>query len=93
MQPLFTPDGAWFGGFYELALEVGARSDDRLRAALAAVWSHPDLDGCYIDRGREYNVILQGREDMRATNTDLTNIRVRSATTKELVPLASIVKI
>jgi multidrug efflux pump len=31
----------------------------------------------YIDRGREYNVILQGREDMRATNTDLTNIRVR----------------
>jgi multidrug efflux pump len=47
----------------------------------------------YIDRGREYNVILQGREDMRATNTDLTNIRVRSSSTKELIPLASVVKL
>jgi multidrug efflux pump len=47
----------------------------------------------YVDRGREYNVILQGREDMRATSTDLTNLRVRSSTTKELVPLASIVKL
>jgi hypothetical protein len=50
---LFTADSAWYGGFYELALEVGPRSDDRLRAALAAVWSHPDLDGCYTDRARE----------------------------------------
>jgi multidrug efflux pump len=47
----------------------------------------------YIDRGREYNVILQSREDMRATSTDLTNIRVRSASTKELIPLASVVKL
>jgi multidrug efflux pump len=47
----------------------------------------------YVDRGREYNVILQGREDMRATSTDLTNIRVRSSTTKELIPLASIVRL
>ncbi|HUO67846.1 MAG TPA: efflux RND transporter permease subunit, partial [Gammaproteobacteria bacterium] len=38
-------------------------------------------------------MILQGREDMRATNTDLTNIRVRSSTTKELIPLASVVKL
>jgi hypothetical protein len=47
----------------------------------------------YVDRGREYNVILQGREDMRATSTDLTNIRVRSSTTKELIPLGSVVKL
>jgi hypothetical protein len=53
VQSLFTADGAWFGGFYELALEVGPRSDDRLRTALAAVWSHSDIDGCYTDRGRE----------------------------------------
>jgi hypothetical protein len=52
-EKLFTADEAWNGGFYELALEVGARSDDRLRAALKALWSHPDLDGCYLDRGRE----------------------------------------
>jgi hypothetical protein len=52
-EKLFTADEAWIGGFHELALEVGPRSDDRLRAALEALWSHPDLDGCYLDRGRE----------------------------------------
>src|SRR5262245_29820054 len=50
---LFTRDDAWYGGFFELALEVGPRSDDRLRAALAALWSHTDLDGCYDDHLRE----------------------------------------
>ncbi|HVS25338.1 MAG TPA: efflux RND transporter permease subunit, partial [Gammaproteobacteria bacterium] len=38
-------------------------------------------------------VILQGRDDMRATSTDLTNIRVRSSTTQSLIPLASVVKL
>ncbi len=52
-ERLFTANDAWIGGFYELALEVGPQSDDRLRAALATLWSHPDLDGCYLDRGRE----------------------------------------
>jgi hypothetical protein len=52
-ERLFTADEAWFGGFYELALEVGPSSDDRLRAALEALWSHPDLDGCYLELGRE----------------------------------------
>ncbi len=47
----------------------------------------------YVDRGREYNVILQGRDDMRATTTDLTNIRVRSSRTNDLIPLSSIVNI
>ena len=50
---LFTADGAWHGGFYELALEVGPRSDEHLQAALSAIWSHPAVSGCYLDRGRE----------------------------------------
>ena len=50
---LFTANEAWLGGFFELALEVGPRSDDRLRAALEALWTHPDLEGCYLHRGRE----------------------------------------
>jgi multidrug efflux pump len=45
----------------------------------------------YVDRGREYNVILQSRDDMRATTSDLTNIRVRSTRTDALIPLSSIV--
>jgi multidrug efflux pump len=47
----------------------------------------------YVDRGREYNVILQGRDDSRETITDLTNIRVRSSRGNELIPLANVVKI
>jgi multidrug efflux pump len=47
----------------------------------------------YVDRGREYDVILQGRDDIRATITDLTNIRVRSTRTQDLIPLSSVVKL
>jgi hypothetical protein len=50
---LFTEYDAWHGGFYELALELGPRSDETLRLALAALWRHPDLDGCFLDRNRE----------------------------------------
>jgi multidrug efflux pump len=47
----------------------------------------------YVDRGREYDVILQGRDDIRETSTDLTNIQVRSASTGELIPLSSVVRL
>ncbi len=47
----------------------------------------------YIDRGREYDVMLQARDDARQTLTDLTNIRVRSNRTGELIPLANVVKL
>jgi multidrug efflux pump len=47
----------------------------------------------YIDRGREYNVILQGGDEIRETTTDLTNIRVRSTRTDELIPLSSVVRL
>ncbi|MEX0900790.1 MAG: efflux RND transporter permease subunit [Gammaproteobacteria bacterium] len=45
----------------------------------------------YLDRGLEYNVILQSRESDRATPTDLRNIYVRSDATGEMIPLANIV--
>ncbi|MGL6222609.1 MAG: efflux RND transporter permease subunit, partial [Steroidobacteraceae bacterium] len=45
----------------------------------------------FIDRDREYNVILQGRAEDRATPTDLDNLYVRSDRTGELVPLANLV--
>ena len=34
----------------------------------------------FLDRGEEYNVMLQARENDRATPSDLTNIYVRSST-------------
>ena len=53
-QP-FTAGDAWSGGFYQLALEFGPRSDDQLQAAVAALWQHPDLEGCNLNRYREPN--------------------------------------
>jgi multidrug efflux pump len=45
----------------------------------------------FVDRGEEYNVVLQGAEERRRTPTDLENIYVRSGRTGELIPLSNIV--
>jgi multidrug efflux pump len=46
----------------------------------------------YVDRGREYNVILQGRPDDRAQPSDLTGLYVRSDR-GGLVPLSNLVNL
>jgi multidrug efflux pump len=47
----------------------------------------------YVDRGREYPVIVQARAEDRRTPTDLANIFVRSGNGEELVPLAALVRL
>jgi multidrug efflux pump len=47
----------------------------------------------YVDRGREYNVILQGPPNERAEPSDLTNLYVRSDKSGELVPLSNLVRL
>jgi multidrug efflux pump len=47
----------------------------------------------YVDRGREYNVILMGEDQARSSTDDLTNLYVRSSLNNELVPLSNLVKI
>jgi len=47
----------------------------------------------YVEGGREYDVILQGRDEYRDTTTDLSNIHVRSSRTGELIPLASVLRL
>ena len=47
----------------------------------------------YVDRGREYNVVLQARANERQTTTDLANLYVRSDRTGALVPMANLVKL
>ena len=46
----------WLGGYYELAIRLGPRSDptaeERLTAAFVALWSDPHLDGCYLEGRR-----------------------------------------
>jgi multidrug efflux pump len=45
----------------------------------------------YLDRGREYDVILQTPPEDRATPGDLSNIFVRSGNAGALVPLSSLI--
>ncbi|NNF59746.1 MAG: efflux RND transporter permease subunit [Gammaproteobacteria bacterium] len=45
----------------------------------------------YVDRGREYNVILQGEDADRASPDDLSNLYVRSASNGQLIPLANLI--
>ncbi|MGI9416853.1 MAG: efflux RND transporter permease subunit [Geminicoccaceae bacterium] len=47
----------------------------------------------YVDRGREYAVVLQADEDDRRTPGDLANIFLRTDQTGELVPLGALVRI
>jgi multidrug efflux pump len=47
----------------------------------------------YVDRGREYPIILQGEKSQRQAGDDALNIAVRSDTTGDLVPLSSIVRL
>ncbi|MGD9121757.1 MAG: efflux RND transporter permease subunit [Desulfobacterales bacterium] len=48
----------------------------------------------YIDRGEEYDVILEGKNEQKQTPTDIRNIYVRSETGEgDLIPLSSLVSI
>ena len=45
----------------------------------------------FVERGEEYNVVVQARPEDRATPSDLDNIYVRSAVSRQLIPLANLV--
>jgi multidrug efflux pump len=47
----------------------------------------------YLERGREYPVILQATEAARRTADDLAEVFVRSRTTGALIPLAALVRV
>ncbi|MFQ5634276.1 MAG: efflux RND transporter permease subunit [Gammaproteobacteria bacterium] len=47
----------------------------------------------FVERGEEYNVMLQAKPEDRATPSDLRNIYVRSRVTGQLIPLASLVEL
>lgn len=47
----------------------------------------------FIDRGEEYNVMLEGDEEDFKSPTDIDNIYVRSNTTHELIPLSNLINI
>lgn len=49
----FTIADNWHGGFYELAIELGPPSDERLDRALTTIWEWAGVEGCYGSRTSE----------------------------------------
>jgi multidrug efflux pump len=47
----------------------------------------------FVDRGEEYDVIVEGDEKQFQSPTDIDNLYVRSRTTNKLIPLASVLNI
>jgi len=47
----------------------------------------------FLDRGEDYEVVLEGERDMQRTINDMTNIYVRSERTRELIPLSNLVTV
>ncbi|HLW27531.1 MAG TPA: efflux RND transporter permease subunit [Kiloniellales bacterium] len=72
------------------AADLGVRAQDVARAIETMIASR--VVGRYLDRGREYDVIVQAEPSDRATPTDLENIFLR-ASDQELVPLSSLISI
>jgi multidrug efflux pump len=61
-------------------------------ATLQTFFASREVTG-YIDRGREYPVILQAQEQARQTAGDLDRVYVRSQTTGVLVPLSALLTV
>ncbi len=47
----------------------------------------------FVDRGEEYDVIVEGDEKQYQSPTDIDNLYVRSRTTNKLIPLANVLNI
>jgi multidrug efflux pump len=71
------------------SLGVSARS---IGSTLQAMMSEQQVTTYVVD-GEEYDVVLQAKQEQRATYDDLRNIFVRSERGSELVPLANLVKL
>ena len=53
MMTNFATEETWSGGHYEIEIELGVSSDERLGRALDRIWSHPSLQGCCFSRDQE----------------------------------------
>ena len=69
----------------DLGVSVGDIGD-----ALAAMLGSRKVT-TFVDKGEEYDVVLQGQDADRMTPGDVSNIYVRSSTTRALIPLSSLV--
>ncbi len=82
----------------QLTLEIDrGRADDlevsvqTIASTLQTMFASREVT-TYIDRGREYSVMVQAQDDDRRTPSDIDNVFVRAGDGKTLVPLTSLVR-
>lgn len=46
---IFTDPDIWHGGFFELCIQYESLNRQQVQQILQKLWSHPDLDGVYLD--------------------------------------------
>jgi len=74
---------------YEKAFDMGVTTEEIGRTLQTLLGSTRVTT--FVDQGEEYDIILQADRRLYRSPTSLDSIHVRSATTGELIPLASIV--
>jgi multidrug efflux pump len=99
MPELVRPDSNYQERKPQLTVRVDRDRAAALGVSLAAVGRTLEtmlgsrVVTTYVDRGREYDVILQGEDSDRASPDDLRNLYVRSERSGALVPLANLVQL
>lgn len=76
---------------YERAADLGVLVNDIGQTLQTMLGSR--VVTTYIDRGEEYDVILEGTRSEQNSPSDVDNIYVRSSRSGQLIPLASLVSI
>ena len=66
-------------------------SADAIAATLQTLFASREVT-TYVDRGREYPVIVQARSEDRRTPDDLSNVFVRTGDGRALVPLSALLR-
>jgi len=74
---------------YNRAAELGVKVDQIGRTLESMLGSRRVTT--YIDRGEEYDVIIEGERDSQRTATSLESIYIRSQRTNQLIPLSNLV--
>ncbi|MEX2366247.1 MAG: efflux RND transporter permease subunit, partial [Pseudohongiellaceae bacterium] len=73
------------------AAELGV-SVTAIGTTLQALLSERNVS-TYVRDGEEYDVVMQARDDQRATTEDLQNLYVRSNRSGELIPLSNLISV
>jgi len=76
---------------YNRAAELGVKVDQIGRTLETMLGSRRVTT--YIDRGEEYDVILEGERDSQRSTTSLESIFIRSECSNELIPLSNLVSL